>query len=93
VPDSASKGPMFQFTHSRDGGDDIRFGFWGTCGVVGGDQAVRRVQQMRVEGLCLCLCLFVFVSAWYTVLGSPVCSLVWRTAILISRMARAAMCK
>jgi hypothetical protein len=49
---------MFQFTHSRDGGDCLGSG-WGTCG--GGDQAVRRVQAWQmsvegVEGLCLCLC-------------------------------------
>lgn len=78
---------MFQFTHSRDGGDCLGSG-WGTCG--GGDQAVRRVQawQMRasrVLRVCVCVCVVRYgYGTWilghrymYSMLDG-----IWDTAIL-----------
>jgi hypothetical protein len=73
--DSASKGPMFQFTHSRDGGDKLRFGL--------GDLRRRRrrpggsarAQQMRVEGVGVCVCVCVSVCSLCALCGTRVTDL------------------
>ena len=57
--DSASKGADVSIHALARRRGRVKVRCWGTCGEGGGDQAVRRVQQMRVEGvegLCLCLC-------------------------------------
>jgi hypothetical protein len=72
-PTQRRRGPMFQSTHSRDGGDDFRL-----------DRSRRRPggSARAADGrrgsvsVSVSVSVFVFVSLSYTVLGSPVCSLV-----------------